>query len=60
MTRELAKLCEPCCLFVCEYCVDAMTRLWMRVLATDHGTSTVYAPGIREFHSPGADTFPKG
>uniref|UniRef100_A0A0D9XZT0 Uncharacterized protein n=1 Tax=Leersia perrieri TaxID=77586 RepID=A0A0D9XZT0_9ORYZ len=34
-----------------------MTRLWMRVLATDHGTSTVYAPGIREFHSPGADSF---
>uniref|UniRef100_A0A0D9X974 F-box domain-containing protein n=1 Tax=Leersia perrieri TaxID=77586 RepID=A0A0D9X974_9ORYZ len=32
--------------------------LWMRVLATDHGTSTVYAPGIREFHSPGADTRP--
>ncbi len=24
--------------------------LWMRVLATDHGTSTVYAPCIREFH----------
>ena len=24
--------------------------LRMRVLATDHGTSTVYAPGIQEFH----------
>ncbi len=30
--------------------MDVITMLWTRVLATDHGTSTVYAPGIREFH----------
>jgi hypothetical protein len=31
-------------------CMDVITMLWMRVLATDHETSTVYAPGIQEFH----------
>lgn len=29
--------------------MDVITILWMCVLATDHETSTVYAPGIQEF-----------
>ncbi len=50
MTCALAKLCEPCYLFVCVLCVDVMIRLWMHVLATDSGSSTLYAPSIRELH----------
>lgn len=34
------------------HCMDAIIMLWMRILTTDHGTSTGYTPGIREFHPP--------
>lgn len=52
MTCALAKLSEPC---MCSY-VDLVTRLWVRVLATDHRISTEYSPEIREFYpQPNAD-----